>query len=776
MKLATWAQGYLGLVLENAYYFIRSAVRWSALGLLIGLAGWERPARLASLFGLPALLSLSLAFGLGEPRDWLALPLGLAAGLWLAQRSRGLLPGSDKQRLAKRKLPDPEVQSTRSADQLGIAAHEPVQLDQSGAIAIDEGRQARRWLARLVSGLLFAAVGASLWEFPCWNLSLALGGLVYCVLLFRYPSAWLVLVPAALPLLDLAPWTGRFFWDEFDLLMVATLAVSMWTGRLRAPGWPASKLSSLLALFVLTWAVSLLLGLLPLQPLDANAFSAYWSHYNSLRLAKGLVWGLATYGLFRSQPDQVKAFEALSLGMALGVLGVSLWSLREEVLFAGSAVTADYRVTGSFSSMHTGGGHIEAWIVMALPFVWGLLFRLRNPLYRVLLAADFLLGSYALFFTVARGGAIALIAGVMVLIWGSLRHRHKQSGERTRATVPVAMGLLTLFVLVAGVSGVFWRERLQQTGTDAGIRLHHWVEVLDMRDSGLMTSLFGQGLGSFPAVNLENQLPDQAGSYRYVSEPDGNTYLALNSAGTLYMAQRVPPSPGQTLKLELSVRATSAKAGLEASLCEKSLFNSRRCQWLNVDFKHAVQGWQHFTLAFNSGEVGQGNLLTRRPVQFSLYNPTPGTVVDVDDVRLTDEHGENLLRNGDFSKGGDFWFFKAGNHLFWHAKNLWVHLLFEQGWLGMSLFTLILILALVRLARAVARGELEATVLLASIAAWIIVGGVDSLLDAPRIALLVYGLLFIGAAWGTVTGTHIKRRRRRHDVSRRKDQHAASPA
>jgi len=78
-------------------------------------------------------------------------------------------------------------------------------------------------------------------------------------------------------------------------------------------------------------------------------------------------------------------------------------------------------------------------------------------------------------------------------------------------------------------------------------------------------------------------------------------------------------------------------------------------------------------------------------------------------------------------------------------------------------FTLILVLALVRLARTVAGGDLESTVLLASIGAWIMVGGVDSLVDAPRVALLVYGTLFMGAAWGAAPRAHAKQpRRRRH--------------
>ena len=179
--------------------------------------------------------------------------------------------------------------------------------------------------------------------------------------------------------------------------MLVTLAVALWQGRFRLSAWAVPKLGGLLGLFVLVWLVSLLVGLFPLQPLDANAFSAYWSHYNSLRLGKGLLWGLVFYGLYRSQPDDAGAFTKLSLGMALGVLGVSLWALWEQALFAGAATTADYRATAGFSSMHTGGGHIEAYLVIALPFVWGLFFLLRNPFYRVLLGVVFLFGAYALF-------------------------------------------------------------------------------------------------------------------------------------------------------------------------------------------------------------------------------------------------------------------------------------------------------------------------------------------------------------------------------------------
>jgi len=108
------------------------------------------------------------------------------------------------------------------------------------------------------------------------------------------------------------------------------------------------------------------------------------------------------------------------------------------------------------------------------------------------------------------------------------------------------------------------------------------------------------------------------------------------------------------------------------------------------------------------------------------------------------EQGRDLIANGDFERGGDDWFFKAGDHLPWHVKNLWVHLLFEQGWVGLVLFNAILILGLARLARAGWRGEGRAYVLLAALAGMLTVGMFDSLLDAPRLAALLCLLMLVG--------------------------------
>ena len=80
-------------------------------------------------------------------------------------------------------------------------------------------------LRRLFALLLIAIVAFGVWEFPIALTVLAGLLLAYAVLLFVIPNAWLVILPAALPIFDLAPWSGQLFLNEFDFLVLTTLAV-----------------------------------------------------------------------------------------------------------------------------------------------------------------------------------------------------------------------------------------------------------------------------------------------------------------------------------------------------------------------------------------------------------------------------------------------------------------------------------------------------------------------------------------------------------------------
>jgi hypothetical protein len=121
----------------------------------------------------------------------------------------------------------------------------------------------------------------------------------------------------------------------------------------------------------------------------------------------------------------------------------------------------------------------------------------------------------------------------------------------------------------------------------------------------------------------------------------------------------------------MRVRSRNANAKLGVPLCEKHLLDSFRCHW----HIFAVPGdgtWHPQSIPIDTGLVGGGNWITRRPVELSLYNDTVGTLIDIDEVQLQDDAGNQLIRNGDFSAASDYWFFKTHSHLPWHIKNLWV--------------------------------------------------------------------------------------------------------
>lgn len=73
----------------------------------------------------------------------------------------------------------------------------------------------------------------------------------------------------------------------------------------------------------------------------------------------------------------------------------------------------------------------------------------------------------------------------------------------------------------------------------------------------------------------------------------------------------------------------------------------------------------------------------------------------------------NLLKNGDFSRGGDHWLFSVRNFGPWHIESIWVHTFFEQGWLGLILLATLILYAASRLLMLVSRGQLIALAMFA---------------------------------------------------------------
>ena len=91
-----------------------------------------------------------------------------------------------------------------------------------------------------------------------------------------------------------------------------------------------------------------------------------------------------------------------------------------------------------------------------------------------------------------------------------------------------------------------------------------------------------------------------------------------------------------------------------------------------------------------------------------------------------------------------------------------MHVLFEQGWVGLLLFLGLSGYALFRLAGEAWRGQRLAWTLLASLSGLLTVGVFDSLFDAPRLATLLIAFILIGLAhdWAARPLSHYRVKRK----------------
>jgi hypothetical protein len=122
----------------------------------------------------------------------------------------------------------------------------------------------------------------------------------------------------------------------------------------------------------------------------------------------------------------------------------------------------------------------------------------------------------------------------------------------------------------------------------------------------------------------------------------------------------------------------------------------------------------------------------------------PPAIVDFDDIMLVGSRGNSHLENGGFEHGMDRWLpYYDFNHLPWHVKNLWLHLYFEQGALGVIAFAVTWLIGLWAAFRAISRGEIFPIGVAAAVTGFVAVGTFGSPIDAPRVAWLYYFLLFV---------------------------------
>jgi hypothetical protein len=635
-----------------------------------------------------------------------------------------------------------------------------------------------------------------------------LGFAAWALAAWRWPQAWLWAVPALLPAAGLAPWTGWQMVDEFDLLLLATLAAGH--ARLAHDGaaaWPRTALA-LLAVAVLGFVR----GWLDAGGAALGWFDSYPDAGNSLRVARGVAYAALCAPLLAQAVDRDAAgcLRRWRSGLLAGLAIVTSVACYERAAYPGLFDFVQiYRTTALFWEMHVGGAAIDAYLALAIPCVAWALHEARSRRAWTLWALFALAVAYAALTTFSRGlyGAalvsllacaalmwrhdslrwasrlLAAVAGGLVYTallavahaqWGygafvlallmsiglALWLRRPGWGWRRVAALGLTAVLLAEAVAVVGPDS-FMRERFAARDPDLTSRWRHWQAALDLLDEPAKV-LLGVGLGRAPAQyaasSRTHEWPGRARwqAARSADEPARLELAGPTSRGVLgghfAITQRVALQAGGPWRLQLSARAAQP-AQLRVELCERHLLYDGACQIVWLRWPATGSRWHSVGVPLGgpalADAAGRGGVL-------ALSVATPARSVELSRVELRAPDGRQVLHNPDFSRQLAHWLPAAQEYFLpWHVDNLYLDWLVETGLLGLLLFALLVGGAVRGLSKAQAAGAAEVRravpFFTASLFAVLLVGGVSSIIDVPRVAFLLLAGLLLAARLGAAT-------------------------
>jgi len=323
----------------------------------------------------------------------------------------------------------------------------------------------------------------------------------------------------------------------------------------------------------------------------------------------------------------------------------------------------------------------------------------------------------------------------------------------SRSTMIFFLFCMIIFATAIPIGKSYYMEtRFSTVKDDLSTRMRHWREALDMMTLDWKTSAFGMGLGRYPETyfwkNTHDEIP---GTYSYEVEKDnlflrlGATQYAIGYGEVLRILQHVDVRPDRHYRLSIDVRRPSGNEEISIGVCQRWLLYPQNCVSAPIKLGPADNSWRHYDLPWDSGRLGEHFWLLPIPTQIEISSFGSNTYLDVDNVSLLDtESGSELIRNGSFSHGNDFWFFSSDrNHFPWHVKNFFVNTLFELGWMGLTSISLLIVYVTGNLIVRGSRGERTASIFLASLVGCLIVGLFDSIFDVPRLTLLFFLVIFV---------------------------------
>lgn len=631
-------------------------------------------------------------------------------------------------------------------------------------------------LASLLLALGSFVAGAALaLHHPLWPMAVLAAFWLVCVVMAWKPELWLFWVPALLPVLNFSPWSGWIVFEEFDILLFAVLAggyahragsTTSWN-RWMWRGGAGGLLPVLLGAATL---VALFRGFSDAGGFSFGWFAGYTEALNSWRVFKSLVFALLLWPLLRQELSSASArgLARLSRGVLTGLALVTLAILWERAAYPGLLdFSAPYRTVGLFWEMHVGGGAIDAYLALTTPFIVWALVSADRPFAWCVAALLALLTGYAVLTTFSRGVYLAVASSSFILyllLWvqksgldaaGWWRHLWREEPGRhwrARAGLVLCLALLAEVALVLA-GGTFMKKRLSHVNPDFGSRVEHWQQGVGfLSDSG--DWWLGKGLGRVPA-NFAKKGPKSEFSGSVSQGQDQllggrvNSFVTVagpptvkQRGGGFALTQRVGEVPLGPFQVTLDIRA-NRRVDVVLEVCQRHLLYDAGCQSAATTVWPKNAGWQHLTLPLWGPAINNHAGFPPRSSLLALSVVNAGGVADFDNVVLHSASGVISLDNSNFSGGLAHWFPAAQSYFLpWHLDSLYVEHLVERGILGLLLFMSLIAYAVWRLVMGQARGLPLAPYLTASLAGAGVVGVASSVMDVPRVALLLYLIAF----------------------------------
>lgn len=549
--------------------------------------------------------------------------------------------------------------------------------------------------------------------------------------------------------------TARNLWDLFDSWLDLSSRYRI-TGLFSQMHFGGEAVDGFI---VLVWPFALVLLLRERQPalialgalaLMLSAYACLVTFTRTTYLAVGVGALVASIPVLHAAGRRGLPGALGAMLFALGMAAANLMAFRYggvTVLLASSAVLLIAALLGFF------GGHYRAalhLVAMALLLLLGLMLALDGILTSKYRETGLLTALLV---------AVPLVSFAGLGAWLLGRWTRQRVSPRIVAAGAFALALV-LPMIALGLGNTRMEVRMNSVAEDFKGRLQHWQGVVDLASHALPSSLFGQGMGLYPAAYLAGPRGAAEGAYAWHGDK-----LRLTASQHLRLGQRLPDWRPDRYRAIIRYRVLAGDPNLKLQLARRPLLVQ---DWFGMQANASLKpttadadadGWRQAELSLDSRSFARPHWYAPVFTLFSIgASGRQGDVVEVDWVRLLDGSGQDLLRNGDFSAGGDRWLaYNDYDHLAWHAKNLLLIIWFDQGLLGVAAFVLFLLPVLSRLYRRALRGDHFALALLAALSGFVVLGSTSTLFDVPRLTLLFW----------LMAGMGLYRHRHRHRLGTR---------